>query len=164
MVKDQKLVNCSPEQSFRKNVEMVKSSSSLVHSQRKSEGQKISAIVSKIFKLIMFQTDHISLTSADSYHSDSFCLARVFQNLPAPPKHYFHLLFHYYVIFPYKVKRTSKIQDRNTLQCPSLTGLQHAGQILADAKGATAADRIRMFWILLLENRNQNNIFVLNLW
>ena len=35
-------------------------------------GQKISAIVSKIFKLIVFQIDHISLTSADSYRCDSF--------------------------------------------------------------------------------------------
>ena len=28
------------------------------------------------------------MTSADSYRCDSYCLARVFQNLPAPPKHY----------------------------------------------------------------------------
>ena len=32
MAKDYKLMNCSHEQSFRKNVEMVKSSSSLVRS------------------------------------------------------------------------------------------------------------------------------------
>ena len=67
---------------------MAKSSSSLVRSQRKREGQKVSAIVSKIFKLIVFQIDHVSLTSADSYRCDSYCLARVFQNLPTPPKHY----------------------------------------------------------------------------
>ena len=66
---------------------MAKSSSSLVRSQ-KCEGQKISAIVSKIFKLIVFQIDHVSLTSADSYRRDSCCLAGVFQNLPVPPKHY----------------------------------------------------------------------------
>ena len=88
MAKDYKLVNCSPEYGFRKNVGMAKSSSSLVRSQRKREGQKISAIVSKIFKVIVFQINHVSLTSADSYRCDSYCLARVVQNLPAPPKHY----------------------------------------------------------------------------
>ena len=42
----------------------------------------------KIFILIVFQIDHVSLTSADSYRCDSYCLARVFQELPAPPKRY----------------------------------------------------------------------------
>ena len=46
MAKDYKLVNCSPVESFRKNVEMAKSSSSLVRPQWKREGQKISAIIS----------------------------------------------------------------------------------------------------------------------
>ena len=36
----------------------------------------------------MFQIGHVSLTSADTYRRDSHCLARVFQNLPAPPKQY----------------------------------------------------------------------------
>ena len=36
----------------------------------------------------MFQSGHVSLTSADTYRRDSYCLARVFQNLPAPPKQY----------------------------------------------------------------------------
>ena len=36
----------------------------------------------------MFQIDCVSLTSTDSYRCDSYCLARVFQNLPAPPKHF----------------------------------------------------------------------------
>ena len=36
----------------------------------------------------MFQIDRVSLTSTDSYRCDSYCLARVFQNLPAPPKHF----------------------------------------------------------------------------
>ena len=40
------------------------------------------------FKLIVFQTDHVSLTSDGSYRCDSCCLARIFQNLPAPPQHY----------------------------------------------------------------------------
>ena len=40
------------------------------------------------FKLIVFQIDRVSLTSTDSYRCDSYCLARVFQNLPAPPKHF----------------------------------------------------------------------------
>ena len=42
---------------------------------------------------------------------------------------YYVLLFHYYVILPYKVKRTNKIRF--------------------------------MFWILSLENRSQNTIFLL---
>ena len=45
-------------------------------------------LILKIFILIVFQIDHVSLTSADSYRCDSYCLARVFQNLLAPPKHY----------------------------------------------------------------------------
>ena len=65
---------------------MPKSSRSLVRSRQKRGGQKICAIVSKIFKLIVFQIDHVSLTSADSYRRDSYRLARVLQNLPAPPK------------------------------------------------------------------------------
>ena len=44
------------------------------------------------FWLIVFQIDHVSLTrltSADCYRCYSlYCLARVFQNLPAPHKHY----------------------------------------------------------------------------
>ena len=36
----------------------------------------------------MFQIGHVSLTSADTYRRDSYCLVRVFQNLPAPPKQY----------------------------------------------------------------------------
>ena len=86
MAKDYKLVKCSHEQSFRKNVEMAESSSSLVRSQREREDQAISAIVSNIFKYL--QIDHLWLTSADSYRCDSYCLARVFQNLSVPPKHY----------------------------------------------------------------------------
>ena len=31
---------------------------------------------------------HVTLTSVDSYRCDSHCLARLFENLPAPPKHY----------------------------------------------------------------------------
>ena len=37
-------MNCSPVESFRKNVKMAKISGSLVHPQRKREGQKISTI------------------------------------------------------------------------------------------------------------------------
>ena len=37
---------------------------------------------------MVFQIGHVSLTSADTYRCDSYCLARVFQNLPAPPKQY----------------------------------------------------------------------------
>ena len=55
-------MNCSPVESFRKNVKMVKRSGSLVRPQRKREGQKISTIGSN--------------------------LARVFQSLPAQPKQY----------------------------------------------------------------------------
>ena len=31
---------------------------------------------------------HVTLTSIDSYHCDSHCLAWLLENLPAPPKHY----------------------------------------------------------------------------
>ena len=31
---------------------------------------------------------HVTLTSVDSWRCDSHCLARLFENLPAPPKHY----------------------------------------------------------------------------
>ena len=31
---------------------------------------------------------HVTLTSVDSYRCDSHCLARLCENLPAPPKHY----------------------------------------------------------------------------
>ena len=37
---------------------------------------------------------------------------------------FLHLLFHYYVILPYKVKRTRKIRGPSTLYCPGLIGLQ----------------------------------------
>ena len=40
------------------------------------------------FKLIVFQIDHFSLKSADSYLRDSYCSPRFFQNLPASAKHY----------------------------------------------------------------------------
>ena len=55
-----------------------------VRPQRKREGLKILALS----KMIVFPIDHVSMTSVDSYRCDSFCLAQVFQNLPAPPKHY----------------------------------------------------------------------------
>ena len=38
--------------------------------------------------------------------------------------YYALLLFHYSVILPYKVKRTSKIRGRNTPYFPGLTDLQ----------------------------------------
>ena len=46
------------------------------------------AKVRKFQRLIVFQIGHVSLTSADTSRRDSYCLAQVFQNLPAPPKHY----------------------------------------------------------------------------
>ena len=54
IAKDYKLTNCSVAGSFRKNVKMAKSSSSLVRPQRKREGQKISTLVSawSCFKLV----------------------------------------------------------------------------------------------------------------
>ena len=42
------------------------------------------------------------------------------------PSKYMLLLFHYCVVSPYLVKRTRKIWDGNTLQCPSLTGLEQS--------------------------------------
>ena len=51
------------------------------------------------FWLIVFQIDHVSLTSTDSYRCHSlYCLARVFQNLPAPHKHYG--VFYVFADFP----------------------------------------------------------------
>ena len=44
LAKDYKIVNRSHEQNLRKIVEMAKSSSSLVRSQREHEGQKISVL------------------------------------------------------------------------------------------------------------------------
>ena len=84
MAKDFKLVNCSPEQGFRKNVEMARSSSNLVCSQRQARRSENFCDCFKDLQLITFPT----LTSTDSYRCDSYCLARVFQNLPAPPKQY----------------------------------------------------------------------------
>ena len=46
MARDYKLVNSSPVESFRENVEIAKTSSSFVRPQRTREGQKISAIIS----------------------------------------------------------------------------------------------------------------------
>ena len=73
------------------------------------------------------------------------------------------LLFHYYVFLPYKVKRRRKIRGRNTLLCPSLTGLQQ-GEYFSNGFRVVyviRTDKIMMFWILLPENRSQNNIFSL---
>ena len=49
----------------------------------------------------MFQIGHVSLTSADTYCRDSYCLAQVFQNLPAPPKQYgvFDVFCHFQSFF-----------------------------------------------------------------
>ena len=63
---------------------MAKSSSSLVHSQRQARRSENFCDCFKDLQLITFPT----LTSTDSYRCDSYCLARVFQNLPAPPKQY----------------------------------------------------------------------------
>ena len=58
---------------------------------RRSENSRV------YFKLIVFQIDRVSLTSTDSYRCDSYCLAQVFQNLPAPPKH-----FGIFDVFPFR--------------------------------------------------------------
>ena len=65
------------------------------------------------------------------------------------------------VFLPYKVKRRRKIRGRNTLLCPSLTGLQQ-GEYFSNGFRVVyviRTDKIRMFWILLPENRSQNNTF-----
>ena len=71
------------------------------------------------------------------------------------------LLFHYYLILPYKVKTTCKIWGHNTLHCSVLVlpVCKRANTGGLDVNGATMADRIRVFWILLPKNRGQNNIF-----
>ena len=63
---------------------MARSSSNLVRSQRQARRSENFCDCFKDLQLITFPT----LTSTDSYRCDSYCLARVFQNLPAPPKHY----------------------------------------------------------------------------
>jgi len=65
------------------------------------------------------------------------------------------------VILPYKVKRRRKIRGRNTLLCPSLTGLQQGEYFSNGFRVAYVirTHRIMMFWILLPENRSQNNNF-----
>ena len=79
MAKDYTRMKYSPVESFRKNLEMAKGNSSLVRP-RKRKGLKI--------RPRLFQIDHFSLKSADSYLCDSYYLARVFQSLPAPAKHF----------------------------------------------------------------------------
>ena len=75
---------------MRKSLKIAKDSSFLVRP-RKREGLNIRP---RLFlqRLNVFQIDHVSLTrltSADCYRCHSlYCLARVFQNLPAPHKHY----------------------------------------------------------------------------
>ena len=63
---------------------MARSSSNLVRSQRQARRSENFCDCFKDLQLITFPT----LTSTDSYRCDSYCLARVFQNLPAPPKQY----------------------------------------------------------------------------
>ena len=58
---------------------MAKGSSSLNRPQKR-EGLKI--------RPRLFQIDHFSLKSADSYLRDSYCSPRFFQNLHASAKHY----------------------------------------------------------------------------
>ena len=76
---------------LRKRLKMAKDSSSLVRPQKR-EGLNI--------RPRLFLIDRVSngscspLTSADCYRCPSlYCLARVFQNLPAPHKHYGGLMF-----------------------------------------------------------------------
>ena len=72
---------------MHKSLKMAKDSSSLIRP-RKCQGLNIRP---RLF-LIVFQIDHVlltRLTSADCYRYHSlYCLAGVFQNLPASHKHY----------------------------------------------------------------------------
>ena len=70
--------------------------------------------------------------------------------------YYALLLFHYYVILPYKVKRTSKIRGRNTPYFPGLTDLQQ-GEYRQMQKERLWLN-CRVFCILLLETRSQNKV------
>ena len=66
--------------------------------------------------MILFQIGHVSLTSADTYRRDSYCLARVIQNLPTPPKQYG--VFDVFAIF--KVFSNLKTWGR-TWKCAPMT-------------------------------------------
>ena len=69
------------------------------------------------------------------------------------------LLFHYYVILPYKVKRTrAKYEAVNTVV--SWFNRFTTGRIPADAKGATMAELDEPADENIIENRSQNNIFL----
>ena len=83
------------------------------------------------------------------------CVAEILAQIPCI------FLFHYSTIMSFYHIRS---REQAKYKAVSWFNRFTTGQIPADAKGATAADRIRMFWIPLLENRNQNNIFALNLW
>ena len=76
-----KRVKSWPVERVRKKLEMAKDSR-VEASSRRSENPAAFILNWSCFKWITF------MTSADSYRCDSYCLARVFQNLPAPPKHY----------------------------------------------------------------------------
>ena len=97
---------------MRKSLKMAKHSSSLV-CPRKHEGLNIRA---RLFlqRLDVFQIDHVSLTrltSADCYRCHSlYCLARVFQNLPAPHKHY--SVFYLFADFQRKLRLALSIVNR----------------------------------------------------
>ena len=64
-----------PVESFRKKLEVAKD----------SEGLKIRP---RLFQIDRVSNGSRSCQGGDSYRCDSYCLTRVFQNLPAPPKHY----------------------------------------------------------------------------
>ena len=60
----------------------------------------------------------------------------------------------------YYIRSREQAKYEAVIHCSVLVQFT-TGRILADGEGATMANRIRMFWILLLENRSQNNIFLL---
>ena len=81
-----RLVRSSPVESFRKKIEMVKDSQ-VEASSRRSENSAVFISNWSFFKWITV------MTSADSYRCYCYCLARVFQNLPAHPSTMASLMF-----------------------------------------------------------------------
>ena len=61
----------------------------------------------------------------------------------------------------YHIRSREQAKYEAVIHCIVLVNRFTTGQIPADGEGATMANRIRMFWILLLKNRSQNNIFLL---
>ena len=73
-----------PQQFFREQLNVTNTTFSRILNEYwpRTEGD------SRLFGCVVNVLFFLPLTSVDSCRCDSYCLARFFQNLPAPPKHY----------------------------------------------------------------------------